>query len=99
MRWKISVQTRDLVDVNKVQRCLNNLIVKLFIINNILLNFKKQETSFNLEDFLDLKMAVLEVVLENPSTVLLINNYYLQFSENDHFSKERSWALTKENID
>ena len=90
MRWKISVQTRDLVDVNKVQRCLNNLIVKLFIINNILLNFKKQETSFNLEDFLDLKMAVLEVVLENPSTVLLINNYYLQFSENDHFSKERS---------
>ena len=95
MRWKISVQTRDLVDVNKVQRCLNNLIVKLFIINNILLNFKKQETSFNLEDFLDFKMdlkvAVLEVVLENPSTVLLINNYYLQFSENDHFSKERSW--------
>ena len=90
MRWKISVQTRDLVNVNKVQRCLNNLIVKLFIINNILLNFKKQETSFNLEDFLDLKMAVLEVVLENPSTVLLINNYYLQFSENDHFSKERS---------
>ena len=91
MRWKISVQTRDLVDVNKVQRCLNNLFVKLFIINNILLNFKKQETSFNLEDVLDLKMAVLEVVLENPSTVLLINNYYLQFSENDHFSKERSW--------
>ena len=90
MRWKISVQTRDLVDVNKVQRCSNNLIVQLFIINNILLNFKKQETSFNLEDFLDLKMAVLEVVLENPSTVLLINNYYLQFSENDHFSKERS---------
>ena len=91
MRWKISVQTRDLVDVNKVQRCSNNLIVQLFIINNILLNFKKQETSFNLEDVLDLKMAVLEVVLENPSTVLLINNYYLQFSENDHFSKERSW--------
>ena len=91
MRWKISVQTRDLVDVNKVQRCSNNLIVQLFIINNILLNFKKQETSFNLEDFLDLKMAVLEVVQENPSTVLLINNYYLQFSENDHFSKERSW--------
>ena len=91
MRWKISVQTRDLVDVNKVQRCSNNLIVQLFIINNILLNFKKQEISFNLEDFLDLKMAVLEVVLENPSTVLLINNYYLQFSENDHFSKERSW--------
>ena len=90
MRWKISVQTRDLVDVIKVQRCSNNLIVQLFIINNILLNFKKQETSFNLEDFLDLKMAVLEVVLENPSTVLLINNYYLQFSENDHFSKERS---------